>query len=116
MILGTADKPSALRWILLAIQHVCAMFGATILVPIVVNTTEGANILSIPVALVSSALGTLIYLICTRNRSPVYLGSSFAFIAPMIAGYAIGWYWKCIYSINDCRYCLCNYIFNNSYD
>lgn len=67
-----------------------AMFGATILVPIVVNTTAGADILSIPVALVSSGIGTLIYLICTCNRSPVYLGSSFAFIAPMIAGYAIG--------------------------
>ena len=90
MLLGTGDKPSPLRWILLAIQHVCAMFGATILVPIVVNTTAGADILSIPVALVSSGLGTLIYLVCTRNRSPVYLGSSFAFIAPMIAGYAIG--------------------------
>ena len=90
MLLGTGEKPSPLRWILLAIQHVCAMFGATILVPIVVNTTAGADILSIPVALVSSGLGTLIYLVCTRNRSPVYLGSSFAFIAPMIAGYAIG--------------------------
>lgn len=90
MLLGTGDKPTTLRWILLAIQHVCAMFGATILVPIVVNTTAGADILSIPVALVSSGIGTLIYLICTRNRSPVYLGSSFAFIAPMIAGYAIG--------------------------
>ncbi|MEE0936326.1 MAG: uracil-xanthine permease family protein [Methanobrevibacter sp.] len=90
MLLGTGDKPNTLRWILLAIQHVCAMFGATILVPIVVNTTAGADILSIPVALVSSGLGTIIYLICTRNRSPVYLGSSFAFIAPMIAGYAIG--------------------------
>lgn len=90
MLLGTGDKPDTLRWILLAIQHVCAMFGATILVPIVVNTTAGADILSIPVALVSSGLGTIIYLICTRNRSPVYLGSSFAFIAPMVAGYAIG--------------------------
>ena len=90
MLLGTGEKPPALRWVLLAIQHVCAMFGATILVPIVVNSTAGADILSIPVALVSSGLGTLIYLICTRNRSPVYLGSSFAFIAPMIAGYAIG--------------------------
>ncbi len=90
MLLGTGDKPTPLRWLLLAIQHVCAMFGATILVPIVVNTTAGADILSIPVALVSSGLGTLIYLICTRNRSPVYLGSSFAFIAPMVAGYAIG--------------------------
>ncbi|WP_406534627.1 uracil-xanthine permease family protein [Methanobrevibacter sp.] len=90
MLLGTGDKPTPVRWVLLAIQHVCAMFGATILVPIVVNTTAGADILSIPVALVASGLGTLIYLICTRNRSPVYLGSSFAFIAPMIAGYAIG--------------------------
>ncbi|MBQ2637151.1 MAG: uracil-xanthine permease [Methanobrevibacter sp.] len=90
MLLGTGEKPPALRWVLLAIQHVCAMFGATILVPIVVNTTAGADILSIPVALVSSGIGTLIYLVCTRNRSPVYLGSSFAFIAPMIAGYAIG--------------------------
>ncbi len=90
MLLGTGDKPTSLRWLLLAIQHVCAMFGATILVPIVVNTTAGADILSIPVALVASGLGTLIYLICTRNRSPVYLGSSFAFIAPMVAGYAIG--------------------------
>ncbi|MEE1128572.1 MAG: uracil-xanthine permease family protein [Methanobrevibacter sp.] len=90
MLLGTGDKPTAIRWVLLAIQHVCAMFGATILVPIVVNSTAGADILSIPVALVSSGLGTIIYLICTRNRSPVYLGSSFAFIAPMVAGYAIG--------------------------
>ncbi|MBR6992523.1 MAG: uracil-xanthine permease [Methanobrevibacter sp.] len=90
MLLGTGEKPTSLRWLLLAIQHVCAMFGATILVPIVVNTTAGADILSIPVALVSSGIGTLIYLVCTRNRSPVYLGSSFAFIAPMVAGYAIG--------------------------
>ena len=50
MILGVRDKPPALRWLLLAIQHVCAMFGATILVPIVVNTTAGADVLSIPVA------------------------------------------------------------------
>ena len=90
MLHGTADKPPAFQLLLLAVQHVCAMFGATILVPIVVNSTAGANILSIPVALVSSGLGTIIYLICTRNRSPVYLGSSFAFIAPMVAGYAIG--------------------------
>ena len=89
MILGVKDKPPAVNWLLLSIQHVCAMFGATILVPILVNTTTGADVLSIPVALVSSGLGTLIYLLCTRGRSPVYLGSSFAFIAPMIAGYAL---------------------------
>lgn len=54
ILLGTGDKPTTFRWVLLVIQHVCAMFGATILVPIVVNTTVGADILSIPVALVSS--------------------------------------------------------------
>ena len=90
MLLGVSDKPPVLNWILLAIQHVCAMFGATILVPIVVNTTAGADVLSIPVALVASGLGTLIYIICTRNRSPVYLGSSFAFIAPMVAVMQLG--------------------------
>lgn len=89
MLLDVRDKPPVINWILLAIQHVCAMFGATILVPIVVNTTAGADVLSVPVALVSSGLGTLIYIVCTKGRSPVYLGSSFAFIAPMIAGYAI---------------------------
>lgn len=89
MLLDVRDKPPVLDWVLLAIQHVFAMFGATILVPIVVNTTTGADVLLIPVALVSSGLGTLIYIICTKGRSPVYLGSSFAFIAPMIAGYAL---------------------------
>ena len=66
------------------------MFGATILVPIVVNTTVGSDVLSIPVALVTSGIGTLIYIACTRGRSPVYLGSSFAFIAPITAAYLKG--------------------------
>ena len=44
MLHGTADKPPAFQLLLLAVQHVCAMFGATILVPIVVNTTAGADI------------------------------------------------------------------------
>ena len=65
------------------------MFGATILDPILVNTATGTEVLTIPVALVSSGLGTLVYLICTRGRSPVYLGSSFAFITPMITGFAM---------------------------
>ena len=84
------DRPPIVEWILLSLQRLCAIFGATILVPIVVNTTVGEPVLSVPVALITSGIGTLIYVICTRNRSPVYLGSSFAFIAPMIAGFAIG--------------------------
>lgn len=90
MIYDLWDKPPLVEWILLSLQRLCAIFGATILVPIVVNSTVGEPVLSVPVALITSGIGTLIYVICTRNRSPVYLGSSFAFIAPMVAGYAIG--------------------------
>ena len=89
MLLDVNDKPPVLKWILLSLQHVFAMFGATILVPILVNSTAGSNVLSIPVALVSSGIGTLIYIVCTKGKSPVYLGSSFAFITPMIVGFGI---------------------------
>ena len=40
MLLGVRDKPPAVNWVLLAIQHVCAMFGATILVPIVAKVNK----------------------------------------------------------------------------
>ena len=90
MLLDVNEKPSVGKWIILAIQHVFAMFGATILVPILVNAGAGEEVLTIPVALVSSGIGTLIYILCTRGKSPVYLGSSFAFIAPLIAAYAKG--------------------------
>lgn len=87
MLLGVNDRPPILKWILLSLQHVFAMFGATILVPILVNSACGEEVLSIPVALVSSGIGTLIYIVCTKGKSPVYLGSSFAFITPMIVGF-----------------------------
>ena len=61
------------------------MFGATILVPILVNQGAGQTVLTIPVALISSGIGTLIYILCTKGKSLVYLGSSFAFISPLIA-------------------------------
>ncbi len=88
MLLGVNDKPPLLKWILLSLQHVFAMFGATILVPILVNKAAGSDVLSIPVALISSGIGTLIYIVCTKGKSPVYLGSSFAFITPMIVAFA----------------------------
>lgn len=90
IILGVNEKPPIAKWIILAFQHVFAMFGATILVPILVNTAANAEVLSIPVALVTSGIGTLIYILCTKGRSPVYLGSSFAFIAPIAAAYLKG--------------------------
>lgn len=84
------ECPPLKEWIILALQHVFAMFGATILVPILVNSAAGETVLTIPVALVTSGIGTLIYVLCTKGKSPVYLGSSFAFIAPIAAAYAKG--------------------------
>ncbi len=88
ILLDVNDKPPLLKWLLLSLQHVFAMFGATILVPILVNKAAGSEVLSIPVALISSGIGTLIYIVCTKGKSPVYLGSSFAFITPMIVAFA----------------------------
>lgn len=90
MMLDVHEKPTIAKWIILAFQHVFAMFGATILVPILVNSGAGETVLTIPVALVTSGIGTLIYILCTRGKSPVYLGSSFAFIAPIVAAYLKG--------------------------
>ena len=90
LLYDTNEKPPIGKWIFLAIQHVFAMFGATILVPILVNTAAGAEVLTIPVALVASGIGTLIYILCTKGRSPVYLGSSFAFITPIAVAYMKG--------------------------
>lgn len=89
LLLDINDKTPILKWLVLSLQHVFAMFGATILVPILVNSSCGSEVLSIPVALISSGIGTLIYIFCTKGKSPVYLGSSFAFITPMIVGYSI---------------------------
>lgn len=90
LLLDVNEKPTIGKWIILAIQHVFAMFGATILVPILVNSSAGTEVLTIPVALATSGIGTLIYILCTKGKSPVYLGSSFAFIAPLAAAYLKG--------------------------
>ena len=90
MIYDTNEFPPIGKAIILAFQHVFAMFGATVLVPILVNAAAGKEVLTIPVALVASGIGTLIYIACTKGKSPVYLGSSFAFIAPLAAAYLKG--------------------------
>ena len=90
MVYDINETPPLTTWIILALQHVFAMFGATILVPILVNSAAGAEVLTIPVALVASGIGTLIYILCTKGKSPVYLGSSFAFITPIAAAYLKG--------------------------
>lgn len=90
MMYDINEFPPIGKAIILAFQHVFAMFGATVLVPILVNSAAGKEVLTIPVALVASGIGTLIYIVCTRGKSPVYLGSSFAFIAPLAAAYLKG--------------------------
>ena len=84
------EMPPLKEAIVLAFQHLFAMFGATILVPILVNGAAGKEVLTIPVALVASGIGTLIYILCTKGKSPVYLGSSFAFITPIAAAFLVG--------------------------
>ena len=90
MMYDINEFPPIGKAIVLAFQHVFAMFGATVLVPILVNAAAGHEVLTIPVALVASGIGTLIYILCTKGKSPVYLGSSFAFIAPLAAAYLKG--------------------------
>ena len=84
-VVAPEERLSWGRTIGIGMQHVVAMFGATLLVPTLtgfpVNTT-----------LLFSGLGTILFLLITRNRLPSYLGSSFAFIAPLSASqqYGIG--------------------------
>ena len=79
MLIGIQEKPkSVAQWVILSLQHVFAMFGATVLVPLITGLDVG-------VALVASGIGTLIYIACTKGKAPVYLGSSFAYIAAIVA-------------------------------
>ena len=64
----------------LSIQHMFAMFGATILVPILVNTYFDGEGLSIQVTLMCAGLGTLFFHACSKLKVPAFLGSSFAFL------------------------------------
>lgn len=99
LIYDTNERPPLVKLLLLSFQHVFAMFGATILVPILVNglikeliknktgVDMPKDVMSIAIALFSSGVGTLLYILCTKAKSPVYLGSSFAFITPLALVY-----------------------------
>lgn len=78
IVLEINEKPKPFQWLLLSIQHLFAMFGATVLVPALTGMSPA-------VALVSSGIGTLVFIVITRGKVPSYLGSSFAFINPIIA-------------------------------
>lgn len=76
LVLDINEKPTRLQGLLLSFQHVFAMFGATILVPLILG-------MPVSVALFASGIGTLIYQLATQCKVPVYLGSSFAYISAM---------------------------------
>lgn len=75
-VLDVHERPETMKWIILSLQHMFAMFGATILVPKLVG-------LSPAIALLTSGIATIVFILVTRFQVPAYLGSSFAFIAPI---------------------------------
>lgn len=78
VVLDIGDRPKFGQWVGLSIQHMFSMFGSTVLVPILVGLNPG-------IALFSSGVGTLLYILITKAKIPAYMGSSFSFIVPMIA-------------------------------
>jgi uracil permease len=82
-VLDVGDRPAPPAFLLLSLQHLFAMFGATVLVPLLTGLDPS-------VALIASGIGTFVFMACTGGQVPAYLGSSFAFIAPIIAASAIG--------------------------
>ncbi|QSR13821.1 uracil-xanthine permease [Lactococcus sp. LG606] len=76
MLLKVDEKPKGGQWFGLSFQHLFAMFGSTVLVPILVGIDPA-------IALLSSGLGTLAHMSVTRFKVPAYMGSSFAYIGAM---------------------------------
>ncbi len=83
LIFDVDDKPKFGQLIVLAIQQLLAIMAATLVVPVIVG-----NNMSSAAALFGAGAGTLVYVIFTKKKSPVFLGSSFAFIGSMIAAFA----------------------------
>ena len=89
LVYDIADKPPIKKNLIYAFQQLLAIMAATLLVPIRVDGT--GTYMSQPAALCGAGFGTLFYLfIATRKKSPVFLGSSFAFIGPLTGAVAFG--------------------------
>ena len=85
LIYGVKDKPKFGELLIFAIQQLLAIMTATLVVPVIIG-----NGMSPAAALVGAGIGTLFYVLCTKAKSPVFLGSSFAFIGSMFAAFAGG--------------------------
>ena len=87
LIYGIKDRPKFPQLVLFAIQQLLAIMAATIAVPSVVNSVTGSE-LTASAAIFGAGVGTIIYLLFTRSSSPVFLGSSFAFLGSMFSAFA----------------------------
>ncbi|PPE06691.1 uracil-xanthine permease family protein [Mesoplasma corruscae] len=92
LALDVHEKPrSKLQWTILSLQHVFAMFGSNVLVPMIINSTicpsGNFQLMNPSMALFASGLGTLIYIALTKAKVPVYLGSSFAYMIAVGTSY-----------------------------
>jgi len=90
LVYNIQDRPPLKKNLVYAFQQLLAIMAATLLVPILVDSTD--TYMSQPAALCGAGFGTLFYLfIATRRKSPVFLGSSFAFISPLASAVAFGY-------------------------
>ena len=87
LIYGIKDKPKFGQIILFAIQQLLAIMAATIAVPAVINSACEGAAMTASAALFGAGLGTFVYLLFTKSASPVFLGSSFAFIGSMCSAF-----------------------------
>ena len=88
---GIKDKPKFGQLIIFAFQQILAIMAATIVVPVIINgnaSLVGEAAMSQSAALFGAGVGTIVYLLFTKFRSPVFLGSSVAFIGSMTAAFA----------------------------
>ncbi len=92
LIYDVEDKPKLKANLVFAFQQLLSIIAATLLVPVLVNGAAGEEILNQAAALFGAGAGTLTYIAFTRKKSPVYLGSSFAFISPLIGACAFGYF------------------------
>ena len=84
LVYGVKDKPKFAQLIILAFQQLLSIITATLVVPVIINGACGTN-MSSAAALFGAGIGTLCYILFTKKKSPVFLGSSFAFINSLIA-------------------------------
>ncbi len=107
--IGVSERPPLLQTIPLSLQHLFAMFGATVLVPILFHINPAT-------VLLFNGIGTLLYLFICKGKIPAYLGSSFAFISPVLLllplGYevALGGFIMC-----GVLFCLVSFIVKKAY-